>query len=128
MPRVGQLVGVDAEGVLPVRDDRVALAGHGDVLTDRHGQRAGDGRGHAGGERRYPHPTRPERLGRMRRVLRKHRRPTHLLLRVLRIVSPGDFLGETAMLTIVKDGGLVRLGPARTVEILDPDGLRAFHG
>jgi CRP/FNR family transcriptional regulator len=43
------------------------------------------------------------------------------------------YLGTTAetlsrRLSAMQDGGLVRLGPARTVEILDPDGLRAFHG
>lgn len=43
------------------------------------------------------------------------------------------YLGTTAetlsrRLAAMQDRGLVRLGPARAVEILDRDGLRAFHG
>jgi CRP/FNR family transcriptional regulator, anaerobic regulatory protein len=31
-------------------------------------------------------------------------------------------------LAALQQSGLVRLGPARTIEVLDPEGLRAFHG
>lgn len=43
------------------------------------------------------------------------------------------YLGTTAetlsrRLAVLQDRGLVRVGPGRTIEILDPAGLRAFRG